>query len=132
MVGTSGAIASRSSCVVASALSLPLATCGQTVAAEANITATRPVSTSFTPWALPGYGMGMSLMPAMWLSSAPERFDSVPAPECAYGICSGLLCASAISSCTELTPSEGCTTRSWGEEATSETGARSRAKSNGN
>ena len=53
MVGTSGAIALRLFSVVASALRLPLSTCGQTMFTGANAAMTRPASTSAIACALP-------------------------------------------------------------------------------
>jgi hypothetical protein len=128
-VGRSGAMAVRWRLVTASALSVPARTCGRTVDAGENISCTWPPSRSATAGVLPLYGTWTHLMPAISAYSSPDRCGAVPMPEEANDSSPGLDLASAVSSATDDTLSEGCTTSTLGTSAIRVTGANSFAGS---
>src|SRR2546430_16829231 len=70
-------------------------------------------------------------MPAMYMNSSVTRCCAPPLPELAKSILPGSFFAAAISSFTEFTPSEGCTTSTYGPVAMRITGAKSASVSYG-
>ena len=90
-----------------------------------NVTATSPASSACTAWALPLYGTWIKSMPPMVLNVSAARCRIVPLPDDANGICPGFALPSAISSFTDFTGSEGCTTSINGLAATSVIGVKS-------
>jgi hypothetical protein len=70
------------------------------------------------------------LTPVITLNNSPDRWVPVATPEEPNESLSGFSLASAISSLTLFTPTDGCTTRILGVVETSAIGAKSRAKSN--
>jgi hypothetical protein len=130
-VGTSGNWGLRVEPAMASATSLPLFTCCRMVEMPANIICTLPPSKSFTAGAMPLYGTWTVLMPASKLRSSPAKCAPLPSPGEAKLSLSGFALAYAISSRKVFAGTEGCTTRTLGDCASSETGVRSRCVSNG-
>ncbi len=64
-------------------------------------------------------------MPVIDMNSSQKMWCTAPTPADAYDSSPGLLLASAISSWTVLTPSEGCATSTNGTVANSMTGEKS-------
>ena len=71
-------------------------------------------------------------MPATILSNSPDKCGELPLPPDAKFIVFGFALAMATSSFTDFAGTDGCTTRMFGCETTSETGAKSFTVSNGN
>ena len=70
-------------------------------------------------------------MPAIAMNSEMHRWLVEPTPEVAKSILPGLALALAISSSMVFTPSEGCTTSTFGKRATMVIGANDFSMSNG-
>ena len=72
--------ATRSGVVTPSARSLPAAIWPETLGITSIMNEMRPPSRSVMAAPPPLYGMCMTLMPAIWLSSSQARCDEVPLP----------------------------------------------------
>ncbi len=131
MVGTSGISGERFAVLTPSAFSLPDFMCGMAIGVPTKLTLTIPDIRSCCAGPLPLYGTWLSLMPAMYMKSSVTRCCALPLPELAKSILPGCFFAAAISSFTEFTPSEGCTTRTYGPEAMRITGLKSASASYG-
>ena len=86
---------------------------------------TWPPSTSAIAAPLPLYETCVTMMPAIDMNSSPNRCCPPPPPEEAQSSLPGWGRASAMSSLTDFTPSDGCTTSTFGEEANIATCAKS-------
>ena len=124
-MGSSGAAGERFALVTASALSLPLFTCGIADSIVSNISAAWPPMTSVSAGALPLYGTWFILTPAMELKSSAERCVDWPLPEEAKLSVPGFALASAISSATFFAGRAGLTTITSGPLVSCETGTKS-------
>src|SRR5687767_14143754 len=124
-VGTSGTAGLRAGVVTASARIRPAFTLVTAGGIVEKTSATSPASSACTAGALPLYGTWIRSTPAMVLNVSPDRCNIVPLPEDAYGICPGRDLASAISSLTDFTGRDGCTTSMSGLDATSVIGVKS-------
>ena len=80
---------------------------------------------SLSAGAPPLYGTCTASMPAADLKSSTERCGVLPTPPEPKLSRPGFAFASAMSSCTDLAATEGCTTSMRGEVATSVTGTKS-------
>ena len=107
MVGTSGSTALRCSPPVPSARSLPLWICGTVCTMELNITLVWPPTTSIMAGPPPLKGTWSMSTPAISLNNSLPRCWKLPMPAEAYCRSPGCFLASAISSATEWTGSDG-------------------------
>src|ERR1035437_7536590 len=114
IVGTSGAAGERVVVVTVRARSLPARTCGIAGGMpQKNINTCPPMRSGITCPA-PLYGTCTMSIFSIVFSSSPERCCTLPMPGEAKVSCAGRALASAISSFTDFTGSEGWTTRTSG------------------
>ena len=74
-----------------------------------------PPATSISAAAPPLYGMNAHFSPVVCANATPERCGGPPTPDVAKLSCPGRVRASAISSFTVFTGTDGCTTSRCGE-----------------
>src|SRR3954454_17956936 len=109
MVGRPGTSEVGESVATPSPRTVPPAICACAVVAIENIICTLPAITALSAELASRYGTWTMLTPVMALNSSPPRCGGVPIPDDAYLSWPGLDFASAISSCTDLAGTEGCT-----------------------
>src|ERR1043166_8190080 len=129
-VGKCGTACERFALTTASARSRPAFTCGMVDTALAAVTEMRPATRSRMLGAVPLYGTCTILTPAMRVNISIARCCGLPLPEDDHNSSFGCALASAISSLTERTGTDGCTASTLGESTSSVIGAKSLTASN--
>src|SRR5688500_2126183 len=131
MVGYYGAVTERLPLETAIARTLPERTCGRAVDNAAKFTWHWPASIAVIEGEPPLYGTVTIFVPVRCMKSSAARCVLVAMPLVATLRSPGLALASAITSFTDLTGTEGWTMTMCGSVATWDSGVKSRTGSNG-
>ena len=129
MVGTLGSAADRFAVLTPSASSLPSRTLGNAAEMGEKKYVTLPAMVSVSASGVPLYGMWSTSMPAASLNFSALIWVPLPVPAEPKFSCPGFCLASAISSATDLTPTVGATTSTFGCPASGTTSTKSFAVS---